>query len=56
MALIDPVTFLIPWTKIAKAGKIASISSGAGVAAVDLSLREEALYGKIQARNCSYLV
>ena len=48
MALIDPVTFLIPWTKIAKAGKIASISSGAGVAAVDLSLREEALYGKIQ--------
>ncbi len=48
MALVDPVTFLIPWTKIAKAGKIASISSGAGVAAVDLSLREEALYGKIQ--------
>jgi len=48
MALIDPVTFLIPWTKIAKAGKIASISSGAGVAAADLSLREEALYGKIQ--------
>lgn len=48
MALFDPVTFAIPWTKIAKAGKIASISSGAGVAAVDLSLREEALYGKIQ--------
>ena len=47
MALIDPITFLIPWTKIAKAGKIASISSGAGVAAVDLSLREEALYGKV---------
>ena len=40
MALIDPVTFLIPWTKIAKAGKIASISSGAGVAAVDLSFIE----------------
>jgi hypothetical protein len=48
MALIDPVTFLIPWTKIAKAGKIASISSGAGVAAVDLSLREEALYGEVK--------
>jgi hypothetical protein len=48
MALLDPVTFAIPWTKIAKAGKIASISSGAGVAAADLSLREEALYGKIQ--------
>jgi len=48
MALIDPVTFLIPWTKIAKAGKIASIGSGAGVAAVDLSLREEALYGEVK--------
>ena len=51
MALVDPVTFLIPWTKIAKAGKIASISSGAGVAGADLALREEALYGEISPQT-----
>ena len=48
MALLDPLTFLIPWTKIAKAGKIASIASGSVVAGADLSLREEALYGQVQ--------
>jgi len=51
MALVDPVTFIIPWTKIAKAGKIASIASGAGVAGADLALREEALYGEINPKT-----
>ena len=51
MALADPATFLVPWVKIAKAGKVASIAAGAGVAAGDLALREEALYGEVQPQS-----
>ena len=46
-ALADPVTFLLPWAKIAKAGKIASLTAGGTFAAGDMAIREEALYGKI---------
>jgi len=47
VALADPVTFFIPWTKVAKAGKVATTATGAGVAAGDVALREKALYGDI---------
>ena len=47
LALADPVTFLVPWTKIAKAGKIATMSTGATISAADIALREKALYGEI---------
>ena len=30
-ALADPVTFFIPWTKVAKAGKLATLGVGSGV-------------------------
>tara|TARA_B100001559_G_scaffold12539_1_gene10903 strand:+ start:2570 stop:6148 length:3579 start_codon:yes stop_codon:yes gene_type:complete len=46
-AFADPVTWLIPWTKIAKAGKIATTATGAGVAAGDVALREKTLYGQV---------
>jgi len=46
-ALADPVTFFLPWAKIAKAGKIASLTAGGTFAAGDMALREEALYGEI---------
>ena len=46
-AFADPVTWLIPWTKIAKAGKIATTAAGAGVAAGDVALREKTLYGSV---------
>jgi hypothetical protein len=44
----DPITFLIPWMKIAKAGKLASLGSAGTFAATDIALREEALYGEIR--------
>tara|TARA_R100001594_G_scaffold44898_1_gene77422 strand:+ start:20 stop:4309 length:4290 start_codon:yes stop_codon:yes gene_type:complete len=47
LALADPVTFLVPWTKIAKAGKIATMATGATISAADIALREKALYGEI---------
>jgi len=47
VALADPVTFFIPWTKVARAGKVATVATGAGVASADMALREKALYGDI---------
>lgn len=50
-AFVDPVTFLIPWTKVAKAGKIATIGTGAAVGAGETALREKALYGEVDGAN-----
>jgi hypothetical protein len=47
VAVADPVTFFIPWVKIAKAGKVASVATGAAVATGDVALREKALYGEV---------
>ena len=47
IAVADPVTWLIPWTKIAKLGKIATIGTGAAVSAGDIALREKVLYGEV---------
>jgi len=47
-ALVDPVTFLIPWAKFGKAGTLAA---GAGLAAGETALREKALYGEVEAKN-----
>ena len=47
VALADPVTFLLPWTKIAKAGRLASIGAGSAFAASDATARELSLYGEI---------
>ena len=49
VALADPVTFFIPWVKVAKAGKAATIATGAGIAAGETALREKTLYGDIDA-------
>ena len=47
VALADPITFIIPWAKFAKLGKVASLGAGGSFAAGDMALREEALYGEI---------
>ncbi len=44
----DPITFLVPWMKIARAGKLASLGSAGTFAATDIALREEALYGEVR--------
>jgi hypothetical protein len=46
----DPVTWLIPWTKIAAAGKLASIGSAGAYGASDLALRDVALYGEVDPK------
>jgi len=51
IAIADPVTLLIPWTKIAKAGKLINVGVGGGVAASDMALREYTLYGEVSPVN-----
>ena len=50
-ALVDPVTFLVPWAKAAKAGKIASLGTAGTFGATDIALRQEALYGEVTAKE-----
>jgi len=50
-SLVDPVTFLIPWTKVAAAGKVAVVATGAGVAAGESALRDYALKGEVDSTN-----
>jgi len=51
VAIADPATLLIPWTKIAKAGKIANVAIGGTVASSDMALREYTLYGEVTPMN-----
>ena len=46
--IADPITFFVPWMKIARAGKLASLGSAGTFAATDIALREEALYGEVR--------
>ena len=46
-ALIDPVTWALPWLKVAKAGKLASTTFGAGVAGVDVASRQYLTQGQV---------
>ena len=50
-ALVDPVTFFVPWAKAAKAGKIASLGTAGTFGATDIALRQEALYGEVTAKD-----
>jgi len=47
VAIADPVTWLVPWTKIAKFGKLAVAGTGAAVGMGDIALREHTLYGSV---------
>ena len=42
---LDPVALAIPWTRIAQAGRIATITAGSAFSAGDAALREYSLYG-----------
>ena len=48
--LVDPVTWLIPWTKIAAAGKLATVGASGLYGASDLALRDMALYGEVNPK------
>ena len=46
-ALVDPLPWLVPWTKIAQVGRTATVATGAGFAVGDVALREKVLYGEV---------
>ena len=50
-ALGDFTTFLLPWAKIYKFGKVASVGSVGAFGAADVAIRDEALYGEINPIN-----
>ena len=51
VAVFDPVTWLVPWTKVAKAGMIASTATAGAFAAGDAALRDKMLYGEVNPFN-----
>ena len=51
VALLDPATFLVPWIKIAKAGKVASVGINAAIAGVDSATRDKLVHGEVSLVN-----
>ena len=47
----DPVALAIPWTRIAQAGRLATIAAGGTFSAGDAALREYSLYGTVSPLN-----
>jgi len=50
-AIADPVTFFIPWAKVAKLGKLGATATGAAIGASDMALYEYAAYGEVSPSN-----
>ena len=48
---IDVTSFLVPWAKIAKFGKITSVGGVGAFGATDIAIRDEALYGEVNPVN-----
>ena len=51
VALLDPATVLVPWIKIAKAGKVASVGINAAIAGVDSATRDKLIHGEVNLVN-----
>ena len=51
VALLDPATILVPWIKIAKAGKVASVGINAAIAGVDSAARDKLIHGEVSLVN-----
>lgn len=51
VAFADPVTFFVPWAKIAKVGKLGASGIGAGIASADMALYEYATHGEVSPNN-----
>jgi hypothetical protein len=51
VAIADPVTFFIPWAKVAKLGKLTATGVGAGIGAADMALYEYSAYGEVNPNN-----
>ena len=53
-AFFDPVTFVLPWAKAAKLGKIAATGFGVGVGVTDMAIYEYAAYGEVNPLSLSF--
>ena len=53
-AFFDPVTFVLPWAKAAKLGKIAATGFGAGVGVTDMAIYEYAAYGEADPLSLAF--
>jgi len=51
VAFFDPVTFLVPWAKIAKVGKLGATGIGAGIASSDMAIYDYATHGEVDPTN-----
>tara|TARA_R110000772_G_scaffold75140_1_gene163246 strand:- start:1173 stop:4982 length:3810 start_codon:yes stop_codon:yes gene_type:complete len=50
-AIADPVTFFVPWAKIAKTGKIGGMAIAGTIGAGETAAREVSLYGEVDTTN-----
>ena len=50
-ALVDPLPWLMPWTRVEKVGKLASAGFGAAFGATDAALRDKIVYGEVDPIN-----
>jgi len=50
-AFVDPITWAVPWTKVAAAGKLASAATGASFAVADSAARDYMTTGEISGFN-----
>ena len=52
-AIVDPVPWLMPWTRVEKVGKLAGAGFGAAFSGADAALRDKVLYGEVDPINTS---
>ena len=50
-AFLDPITFILPWAKAAKMGKLAATGFGAGVGVGDTALYQYAANGEVSTNS-----
>ena len=46
-AVADPITWVFPWLKVAKAGKLAAATTGAAFTGSEIALRDNLIYGEV---------
>lgn len=47
----DPITWVFPWLKVAKAGKLAAATTGAAFTGTEVALRDNLIYGEVNPIN-----
>jgi len=50
-AVADPITWVFPWLKVAKAGKLAAAATGAAFTGSEIALRDNLIYGEVNPIN-----